>query len=289
MGFSSNRCIAPILQMVYKFTGVGIFLLLMVSCSSTKQVTQQQQPTKSAPPSANGSAAEVPKYLLGAKEVETLLFKRSSALVSLKAEGVMAVKSPAMNQRVTFDGGIYKRDSLLLNLYGPLGITVGKLQSTARFAQFYYALENSLYEGEPSRENFERRVFLPISYDEITLYLRGEIPGGFSGFQNIQSTILPAHELAFVRKTDSTMERVIYSTTEQSLVEYQKRAISGELQISVKYSNFITTDGIRIAQEYMVSMPTRETTVQAQCSAIEANIPIKYTFTPSSSAVRKKF
>ncbi len=260
---------------------LGFIVVALDSCSSAKTTTQTTNTP--APPTSPA------KRFATIQEIADVISQRSTALNSLKAEGSMAIKTPALSQRVTFDGGIFKRDSLLLNLYGPLGITVGKLQSTSAFARFYFALDNSLYEGEPSRENFLRRAFLPVSYDEIVTFLRGEVLGGFTGFNIIQNANLAPDEVALVRQQDSTVERVLFSTTEQAVLEYQRKSKSGDQLMLVRYSNFITTNGVRVAQDYSVQLPPQQSSFQAQCSSMEANVPMKYTFSPSSSAVRKKF
>jgi hypothetical protein len=213
--------------------------------------------------------------------------KRSSALISLKAIGTLSASTKTGRQNVQFEGNLYKRDSLYLVLYGPLGITVGKMQSVPNNAQFYYALTNTVFEGLPTRENFSK-FNVPISHGDVTTFLRGEIPGGLAGFTPVLHD--KAGEVAYIRQQDSTTERLIYSLADQAMTDYRVSAKTGAVLMRVQSSNFVTLEGVRVAQDVVLQFPPTEASLDIQCTSVEANIPnLKYSFVPPSSAARKKF
>lgn len=212
--------------------------------------------------------------------------KRQTTLTSLHAEGTLSASARGARQSVTFEGNLYKRDSLYLALYGPLGITVGKLQSIPTFAQFYYVLDNTVYEGEPTRKNF-MQFNIPISYNEVTTFLRGEVPGGFDGFVAQQHD--KVGEELYRRQKDSTVERLVYSTADQAIVEYQVKHLDGTELMYVKCGNFAPVAGLQLAQDLFFQFPSSNSSLTIQCSAVQANLPNqKYSF-PLPAAPRRKF
>jgi hypothetical protein len=213
--------------------------------------------------------------------------KRSATLISLKAEGTLSASTKTSRQKVQFEGNLYKRDSLYIALYGPLGITVGKLQSVPQNAQFYYALSNTVFEGPPTRENF-LKFNVPISHDDVTTFLRGDVPGGLAGFTPVQHD--KAGEEMYIRQKDTTTERLIYSLADQAMTEYRMSAKTGVVLMRVQSSNFVTVAGVRVAQDVMMQFPPTEASLDIQCTSVEANLTnLKYSFVPPSSAARKKF
>jgi hypothetical protein len=263
---------------------VGL-LMALAGCSTTKPASTTSTTSTTKPTTAttlSGLCATV------AETFGDITSKRAREFRSIKSTGTLSASMKNARQTVQFEGRLLGKDSLLILLYGPLGITVGKLQSVPKFVQFYFALDNTLYEGEPTRKNFERMIRVPISYDEIVTFLRGDVPGGASGF--VLSASERVNELTFTRQKDSTVETLMYSCTEQILLEYHVKNLAGQDLVDVVWSNPITVANIRLAQDIIMQFPQQEAKLTIQLSSPELNTTNeRYSFVPPSGVPVKKF
>jgi hypothetical protein len=223
----------------------------------------------------------------GEFNVEPLLDKRTNALVALKAEGSLTVDVDGRVQKGQFVGTLYKRDSLMLTVLGPFNIVAFKIASTPEYMNFYDVLGGTLYQGAPSQKNFQARLGVPLSHGDIASFLRGEIPGGFTGFK--PQPVENDSEQVYTRQRDTVTERVIYSFPNEAFINYKRIGAKGSTIINARYSNFTTSDNIRLPQDALVVFPQINATFSVQCRTIEANPKDqKYTFTPPMEARRKR-
>ncbi len=219
--------------------------------------------------------------------LEQALEKRSNALNALRAEGNLSVEVDGKKQQAQFVGSLYKRDSLLLTVTGPFNIAVAKVGSTPDFMNYYDALANTVYQGTPSPKNFQTRLGVPLSHNDIACFLRGEAPGGFTGFTAEPAT--SDSEDVFVRVRDTVTERVVYSHRAENITSFKRTNKSGEILVHTRFSNFTTSDNISIPQDAFVLFPTIKATFSVQCRNVEANLKDqKYSFLPPLEAKRRK-
>jgi hypothetical protein len=219
--------------------------------------------------------------------LEQALEKRSALLTSLRAEGNLAVEVDGKKQQAQFVGSLYKRDSLLLTVTGPFNIAVAKVGSTPDFMNYYDALSNTVYQGAPSPKNFQTRLGVPLSHNDIACFLRGEAPGGFAGFTAEPAT--SDSEDVFVRLRDSVTERVVYSHRAENIISFKRTNKNGEILVHTRFSNFVTSDNVSVPQDAFVLFPTIKATFSVQCRNVEVNLKDqKYSFLPPLEAKRRK-
>lgn len=256
-----------------KRIGVGLCALVVVSYGCASSSTTTTSTIKGKRPA---------NFVL-----EQALEKRSNSLNALRAEGNLAVEVDGKKQQAQFVGSLYKRDSLLLTVTGPFNIAVAKVGSTPDFMNYYDALANTVYQGVPSPKNFQTRLGVPLSHNDIACFLRGEVPGGFTGF-----TAEPAasdSEDVFVRVRDSVTERVVYSHRAENITSFKRTNKNGEILVHTRFSNFTTSDNISIPQDAFVLFPAIKATFSVQCRNVEANLKDqKYSFLPPLEAKRRK-
>ena len=219
--------------------------------------------------------------------LEQALEKRSTAITALRAEGNLAVEVDGKKQQAQFVGSLWKRDSLLLSVTGPFNIAVAKVGSTPDFMNYYDALTNTVYQGAPSQKNFQTRLGVPLSHNDIVCFLRGEVPGGFSGF-TIES-VAGDSEDTFIRIRDTVTERVVYSHRAENIVSFKRIGKSGETLIHTRFSNFNTSENVSVPHDAFVVFPGIKATFSVQCRAVEVNPKDqKYSFVPPLEAKRRK-
>lgn len=220
--------------------------------------------------------------------LEQALEKRSAALTALRAEGNLSVEVDGKKQQAQFVGSLYKRDSLLLTVTGPFNIAVAKVGSTPDFMNYYDALTNTVYQGAPSPKNFQTRLGVPLSHNDIACFLRGEAPGGFSGF--IAEPATSDSEDTFTRVRDTVTERLTYSYRAGNVISYKRIGKSGGTLIHTRFSNFFTSpDNVTVPQDALVVFPTINATFSVQCRNVDVNLKDqKYSFLPPLEAKRRK-
>jgi hypothetical protein len=270
------------LTLTMKLNAKIVLSVLALLLASSEALLQGCSTTSSSTKTTSSGAGRTSSSSL-AEAME----QRATRLKTLKAEGTLSAALKTTRQRVQFEGHLFKRDSLYIALFGPLGITVGKLQSVSSFAQFYFTIDNTIYEGAPTRENF-MKLGIPISYDEVTNFLRGEVPGGIEGF--VSAPHDKTGEEAFTRRQDSTLERIIFSTTDQAMLEYKKTSAAGAALVTVKCGNFVPLAGLQVAQDIALEFPSNEASLTIQCSGMEANVEgLNYTFALPRGVPKRKF
>jgi Domain of unknown function (DUF4292) len=218
------------------------------------------------------------------------LEERSNALVSLRTEGNLSVEVEGKTQRAQFVSSLYKKDSLVLTVLGPFNILAAKIGSTSDFMNYYDALANTVYQGAPSPKNFQQRLGVPLSHTDIASFLRGEIPGGFAGFTLEAANSGDTSQHTYVRQQDTTTEQVTYSFVENAVTTYKRSSQQSGTIIDAQYSNFTTSENIRLPQDAVVLFPPAKAVFTVQCRVMEANPKNQiYTFLPPLEAKRRKF
>lgn len=247
-----------------KTSVISFLAIFLFSCASVKQTA--------------GNQSEFP--------LEKMAFERSNSIVSLKGDGSIAVSLGSEHQTAQFRLALFKTDSLMMTIYGPFGVALGKLQSTSDLLQFYDAFNQQIYEGAPSQDNFQRVVRIPLSYNTISHLLRGEIPGGLAKFELISTN----ENQTFGRETDSTLERVIYSPEKKAILDYSKKMKAGATIISTQYSDFITSNGVSIAKKIVTHFPGQDGSIILEFHTVETNISgERYSFNLPNGVKRSRF
>jgi hypothetical protein len=220
--------------------------------------------------------------------LEQAFEKRSALLTSLYADGNLTIEVGGKKQQAHFTGAVYKRDSILLNVTGPFNIAVAKVGSTPTFMNYYDVLTNTVYQGEPTAKNFQQRLGVPLSHDDIACFLRGEVPGGFSGFA-LESALNDSEDV-FTRTKDTVSERLVYSHAAAAMTAFQRRNAKGDVLINAQFSNFfVSPANISIPRDALTLFPAINATFSVQCHLIEINMPNqKHNFVPPLEAKRRK-
>ncbi len=219
--------------------------------------------------------------------LEQALEKRSQSINALRAEGNLAVEVDGKKQQAQFVGSLLKRDSLLLTVTGPFNIAVAKVGSTPDFMNYYDALSNTVYQGAPTQKNFQTRLGVPLSHNDIACFLRGEVPGGFTGF-TVES-VAGDSEDTYIRLRDTVTERVIYSHRAENIISFKRVGKSGATLIHTRFSNFNTSENVSVPHEAFVVFPAIKATFSVQCRAVDVNPKDqKYSFVPPLEAKRRK-
>ncbi len=116
---------------VQYFTVAMLAFGVFSGCSSTEQTTTDRS--------------------LSASEVITSVNANADSIQTFTAYGSINIETPTMNQGAGFDLAVKKPDSVRILVEGPFGITVAKALFTKHRFIAYSALNNTIYDGDPSK------------------------------------------------------------------------------------------------------------------------------------------
>jgi outer membrane lipoprotein-sorting protein len=104
---------------------------ILSGCSSTRETTTD--------------------HSLSASDIITSVNAHADSIRTFSAYGTINIETPTMNQSAGFDLAVKKPDSVRIVVEGPFGITVAKALFTKERFIAYNALNNTVYEGDPSK------------------------------------------------------------------------------------------------------------------------------------------
>lgn len=104
---------------------------ILSGCSSTRETTTD--------------------HSLSASDIITSVNAHADSIRTFSAYGNINIETPTMNQGAGFDLAVKKPDSVRIVVEGPFGITVAKALFTKERFVAYNALNNTVYEGDPSK------------------------------------------------------------------------------------------------------------------------------------------
>lgn len=264
---------------------------VLSACSSTRHIAEKTEPQKekdttytqinlplSSPIATLLAAIEVRKSALSVLDI--------TAAVNATINGTAA---PPANCTMT----ICRDDSLAMT-FRAFGISVGKLYARSDYFLFFDAFNNRALEGAPNAANIARAINVPLSYQDFARLLRGEPPGDIALFApsadggDMQSS---SKSVLFQRKTPGNgIEYALFSIERQALVQYQRKAADGTIQINARYEDFIEADKIQVAKKVAITVPAQNSTVAFSASDITVNSSEKkrLSFSVPSSVPRSR-
>jgi hypothetical protein len=98
---------------------------------------------------------------------------RNSRISSFFGEGKLSLDTREYSNTGTIAVKILKPDSLMIEVSGPFGVSVGKGLVTNSTFTFYNGLENSVAQGNTTAKNLQRILRFPIEFRDIVEVLSG--------------------------------------------------------------------------------------------------------------------
>lgn len=90
-------------------------------------------------------------HSLSASDIIASVNAHADSIQTFTAYGSINIETPTMNQGAGFDLAVKKPDSVRISVEGPFGITVAKALFTKQRFIAYNALNNTIYDGDPSK------------------------------------------------------------------------------------------------------------------------------------------
>ena len=223
--------------------------------------------------SACGSTKEIvetkPKEYIPVEKKQVLTKTFNEGLRTLRAEGEIEFKMPALNNSADFELRIAGNDSLAMTIYGPMGITVAKLYATPSHFIFLNSFNGELYEGTPSEENFSKIANIPLSFADFISILSSRLVNKPSEY-TLEKSNQDSYQFVYIGKNyrDEAYIAADYST----IFGVWRYAKDKSKLFEAKYEKNFQQNGISISKKIGLTFPTMNGSINIEYDKIEANV-----------------
>jgi hypothetical protein len=143
-----------------------------------------------------------------------------------------------MSQNVDANVYISRLDSIGIEIFGPFGISVGKLYSDENSFMFFNTFENKAYTGTPSADNLKKVSGLDFAFNDLIKVLRLSAPTDVSDFELDES--YDNDQNALFASSKGEPEFLLVSKTTGKIVRYQRKNQNDKTVMNIFYRNYKT-------------------------------------------------
>lgn len=160
---------------------------------------------------------------------------------------------PDMNQSFTANININSLDSVSVQVFGPFGISIGRLYADNEKFIFFNTFENSLYKGTPNAENLKRVSGLDMNFNDLIKILRLAVPADLSKFR-LDDSYKNDGKLLFSNISEIP-EFILYSTVSGNIVQYQRKDYANKEKMTVLYEKYQDFDIGKKPSKAIINLP----------------------------------
>lgn len=191
---------------------------------------------------------EKPKEII---KIDNLVKQNFSENVFIRTK--IKPEFPEMSQSFTANININGLDSIGVNIYGPFGISIGRLFATKDEFIFFNTFENSIYKGKPNAENLKKVTGLDLDYLDLIKILRLSVPAKLDEFR-LDSSYSSEGKMLF-KRIHTFPEFILYSGSIGKITQYQRKNSSNENTMTIAYKDFKSFEIGEKPAELLVSLP----------------------------------
>lgn len=234
-----------------------VTFLLIFGCAGTKEINK----------SKINSVEGLQKYFE----------ERDAQIHTLSGTGSITIETPENANNARFELKIKKPDSLLIELRGPFGISVGTLMLSRRTYVFYNSLENLVQRGFSDINSIKPIVNLEFSFDDIINLFTGSYL--YSSI-NISKSNLDISENKFSLKeyNSPAVKEIIIGTQNNDVLKYTELDQNGKLKIEVQAKRYRNTDGIAMPYWIRIILPLEQKGITITYDKITLNKQVDCSF-----------
>ena len=245
-----------------------IFLLAIISSCAT--ISKQETDT------AKDSTASSPTSIHTAN-ITSAKFSDDANIV-MKAS--ISFKFPDISNSVTAVIEMAKRDSILITITGPFGISVGKLYANPNEFIMNNNLQSITFVGTPTEKNIMLITNIPLSFNDLVSIFRTTTPQNANNYvynselSNNELSLFQLTEFADVITSDGVTseaelyQELIYINLHNDIVRMERQDISGQTIIVANFTEHYTVGQYRFAKNLSLNFPTLNGNVEVKISDI---------------------
>ena len=219
--------------------------------------------------------ASVPKPDLAGKTVNPETVQRIvrgnyEKVHSMTGSGTISVETPETAQSGSFELFLRKPDSVLVNIEGPFGISVGSILITREEFVFYNSLQNQLITGPVTSANLSRIFRVKLTFDELMTLFTG---GSFLASDDALPDTVTVEESQYVllyRNTDGS-RRYWLDPLSLLITRIQHLDPKGKLTLEERYEKFRTYGDASLPRFIRVTQHTSQRMIGVTFSSLAIN------------------
>ncbi|HOQ49012.1 MAG TPA: DUF4292 domain-containing protein [Candidatus Kapabacteria bacterium] len=178
------------------------------------------------------------------------LQRKNIDYINIKAD--FKVEFPDFNQSFSSDINIAGYDSLNMTIYGPFGITVGRLYADKKEFVFYNVFENSVIQGNSYAKSFEKALKINLSLPDLISVLVNEVMGNAEEYKKYEER---KESVVYAKRTDYSIDFIEYSHQKNGILRYQRKDEANEKIFDVLCEDFETTKSGVFAKVINIQIP----------------------------------
>lgn len=221
------------------------------------------------------------------KDINPLTIKKGMRHLNLK--GNFSTTFPGLQQSLQFSLKLAEKDSLKFEVFGPMGMIVGRLFATPNRFLFYNVITSEAFTGTPSAKNLNLAMNLPLSYSDFVSFLRCEPAQAIETFV-LDSSYSSDGKVLFMSVQKGFVDYVLVRQEDNHIVQQQRKLVDGKVLLNVFYDEYNAYDGFNIASSIKFNFPKLSGTVFVNNSNVKINEEYVKPFNfaiPSSVKIRK--
>ncbi len=243
----------------------AMLTIMSVSCTTTGQTTKYDK------------AVELPRInpgLINILMIANVTSEFDSKVVPSKAKVKIA-----------------GNDSVSMN-FSFFGMTVAKIFATRTYFLFYNIFENTAMEGTPNSAGLKEAIKIDLSFDDMVKLLKCQPPGPERLYTIVSDEDIEEGQGLYVNKIgDNYVEYILYSYSENAIVQYQRKSMQGEIILNVYYKDYIKIGGFALAQKIVFQFRLIDAEQKYEINSIEVikKFDKPFSFNTPSSVRKYRF
>jgi outer membrane lipoprotein-sorting protein len=169
--------------------------------------------------------------------------RRDEQINTFIGSGSITIETPESANNARFKVKIKKPDSLLIELTGPFGISVGTLMLSRQTYIFYNSLENRVQRGSSDINSLKPIVNLDFSFDDIINLFTGSFLYSSIDFSKANFEI---RENTFSLKgyNSPSVKEVLIDNKSNNPLQYSELDNNGKLKLDAQAKRYDDVDGV---------------------------------------------
>jgi hypothetical protein len=251
------------------FIKIAVISIFFTACASNPKRSSTKQIMDNKISKIDSIAAE--------RKINT---KYYSDDVNVIINAKINIKLPNISNSANATIEMAKRDSILITITGPFGISVGKLYANPEQFFMLNNLEGNGFTGIPSAEQIGNALHIPISYNDIVSIFRTTCPQNINDYHYNNKYINDNPNdnyycFTAIKNTQTHMEENIYFNDNNDFMKLERIAnnvqVDSLIIMSVDFSQHYSVGNFRFAKKIIIIFPAMNGKIEINISSIKIN------------------
>jgi len=204
------------------------------------------------------------------KAVEKTPLLQKKDMNNLSIDGTISTTFPELNQSLNFSLKAAGKDSIKVEIFGPLSLVVGRLFSTNDKFLFYNTITSEAYQGTPSAKNLKYALNLPLSYSDFVSFIRCE-PAHLTETYAQDLSYISDNKFLYKSEQKGYIDYILTDANTNLIIQQQRKMMDGRVILNVLYDDYQETGNQRMPYSMTFNFPLQDGSIFIKADNIEIN------------------